>query len=189
MELDLNLLLSKPSGEGSLTEAIDKNIQELDRKLVNALVDGINKLPGESFYLWTIQRFDEGAYLVWKLNFDLGISENIPIPINTLSGWRRTCPAPAYDFSVYYYDHKHDKLSHLWTVPDKDTVEEYQKDAVACRQRLMRIHKQFDHSRIPVEILLRDLAAYCSGELDRKFYEQSTLDPRSTLEVDMRVYQ
>lgn len=34
---------------------------------------------------------------------------------------RKSCPTPQYDQTVYRYDRKDDCLSHVWTVPSKDT--------------------------------------------------------------------
>ena len=36
---------------------------------------------------------------------------------------RQTRPFPAYDLALYHYDPKDEKLSFVWTIPDKDTVD------------------------------------------------------------------
>lgn len=36
---------------------------------------------------------------------------------------RRTRPIPQYDLAVYYYDCQDEKLSFIWCIPDKQTVD------------------------------------------------------------------
>lgn len=35
--------------------------------------------------------------------------------------WHLQAPSPFFDQNMFFYDHKSEKISHLWTVPDKET--------------------------------------------------------------------
>jgi len=53
--------------------------------------------------------------------------------------YRKTCPTPGHDQSVYKYHHKSGNLEYLWTVPDKETCDVFARNAhlVVPEERLL----------------------------------------------------
>lgn len=38
---------------------------------------------------------------------------------------KKACPTPAYDQSVFHFDHKKETIQYLWTIPDKATTKAF----------------------------------------------------------------
>jgi hypothetical protein len=67
---------------------------------------------------------------------------------------RHSCPTPEYDQSVYHYNYKDERLSFLWTVPDKDSCYHLRDNALMVhpeeKQLLQFVMDFFDGTLLEV---------------------------------------
>lgn len=134
-QLSSELLLKTPESDNAI-ELTDSMLEKYEAELQEAAERGKKIIQDKDFYLVVITKKE-------------------PLMQNVLRHYflfRRSCPTPDYDNTVYIYHQESGDIEFLWTVPDKQT----------CNLMFDNKH-QVDKSEWP---LLEFVLKFMDGSLD-----------------------